>query len=730
MSIVRYDQSNFTGGELDPRAYARTDTQAYYSCAKNLQNCIVVPQGGVKRRFGTRYVDSLAVAQNASQAKLGTMIIEDAEYLIIFEQTSIKIYLENILSATVVNTYQKEDIASLQFCQVVNKMFVFNPNFSPMQLTRSFFDNTAITGIDAINNYLNLDLTNKLAPGSISAVRFLTNGVMPTTNPQIYPNRTYYIKAVNNNACRIYASSSDALNDINYFQITALGNTNFASILNSWTFTNIVFKNMPSFSFINNYDNTTFQPSFTTGTITLTCSANIFNQSFVGGIFTGNEGVGRITNVISGNQITLTVIKDFKDTTPIPGRLAYLGEPVWSVARGFPKTGTLHQNRLFLGGTTGLPNGVWGSVTNDVYDFDDSESLDDNAISWYPSSGDFSQINFLNSGKSLFVHTAEGFLTTSGFTESVLTPKTFFLSEQNKDGISNVEPAFLDNQTFYIDRSLKNVKAVAWDFNISGWALKNVSLISNHLIKSPVDMCDFNNNPTNDGNFIFVCNGDGTLASFQVIEDENIRAWTPGKTDGAFCQVVSTGNRVWFLVQRTINGNAVLMIEELDFSLNTDCSFVKTNINSDTINGLGVLEGKQLSVLADGFYQGVFTVQGGQIVLPSVVQNANVGLSFTSILQPLPIGNIMGTPSNLYAPKHIRSFYINYYKMLGATIEGNPIPTAKMGDIVLDQPLNLSSGIYQYSPFKGWNIEDFNLTIQQNIPLPMTIIGISYVIDI
>ena len=49
------NQFSFTGGELSPRLYGRSDLQKYASGAELVSNFIVRPEGGLMRRHGTRY---------------------------------------------------------------------------------------------------------------------------------------------------------------------------------------------------------------------------------------------------------------------------------------------------------------------------------------------------------------------------------------------------------------------------------------------------------------------------------------------------------------------------------------------------------------------------------------------------------------------------------------------------------------------------------------------------
>ena len=53
------NQTNFTHGEIDPRMISRSDLVIYRKSAQLLRNIVVIPTGGAKRRFGTKYLSNL-----------------------------------------------------------------------------------------------------------------------------------------------------------------------------------------------------------------------------------------------------------------------------------------------------------------------------------------------------------------------------------------------------------------------------------------------------------------------------------------------------------------------------------------------------------------------------------------------------------------------------------------------------------------------------------------------
>lgn len=836
MPYVNYDQSNFTKGVLDPRAYARTDWEGYYQSAKTINNALVIPQGGVQRRWGTTYVATLDATLNPiahpEWTEISTLTYDDlAIYLLVWEAGFVLIYLENVLVATVATPYLNVDIVGLRPTQVINRIVVAAGHLiPPYQLVRSANAPTNITAFSAINN--TITIVAAVTPGQVLPVTFQTGGALPTTIPQIVANRIYFLFAVTANTVQIYATPDDAAAQTNMFQVTALGAASTATIQNTWAFTQINFIYVPTYDFNGGYSALTFTPSATTGNaVTITASAPIFTAAMVGGVFTGNGGILRIQVFNSNVIVTGFVETPFTNTNAIPGSVSFLGEPAWSATRGYPRFSGFFQNRLVFAGTFTLPNGVWLSAVNAAFDFDDSEALPDSAISWYPASGQTNVIKAITAGRTLIIHTNTGNYSTPFATEVPLTPLNFVLTEQNKDGVSDLQPVFIDNQIIYIDKSGNNVKNMLWEITQSSYVLNNISISSSFLIKQPVDMTAFTDPQFTDGYYVIFVNRDGTLAIFQTLHEQEIAAFTSAdqldyqglvsSSAGGYQHVTSSIGKVWFIVKRdaninnaptaitgfsavnntlhsvahglpigigsqiyfttggvlpltvpplnltqyfyaiatdannfqvfgsaidaTVNQNAFTIvnagaasnviysvahtnqyIEYLDFNVPSDAAIKFTNINSNVIGGLNIHNGVDVAVYADGVSQGIFNVFNNTVTLPQVVQTGTAGALFVSTLQLLPIGNIPGTPSNLYKTKHIRGFYINVFNTLGATIQGQPI--------IIPAPIPLltvpRSGVYLYGMMEDWDFNAYDVTIQQVNPLPMTILGVSYILEL
>jgi hypothetical protein len=180
----------------------------------------------------------------------------------------------------------------------------------------------------------------------------------------------------------------------------------------------------------------------------------------------------------------------------------------------------------------------------------------------------------------------------------------------------------------------------------------------------------------------------------------------------------------WFLTPK-------LYIEEADFTFYTDSSVRITNaVAATVITGLDHLDGLVVQVVGDGFVLDNQVVVNGQITIERASLVVTVGLMFQTMLIPLP-PTIPGVPGSLYQPRHIRDIYVNYYNTIGATIQGYGIPVITMQQVVLGALPLPQTGVFEYTLMEGWDgATPTDIQIVQSAPLPMTIIGLSYVLEI
>jgi hypothetical protein len=390
-------------------------------------------------------------------------------------------------------------------------------------------------------------------------VRF-TAATLPATTPQIHANKTYFIRYITTTTYSIYTTPQEAKANTGAYVIASAGTTAFMILQNTWTFGNVVFRNLPQFDFTGGYDTSAFTPSSVSGygiTITRTTGAFNFVSKYVGGSFRGNGGIARITAVNGTTTATVDIIQAFNSTAAIPGTQALITQNAWSDAQGWPRKCSSFQNRAFFANTDTLSNGLWGSVTNDFDDFDDlQDNDDDSAISWFPTSDTVNYIQFIVPYRSLTVHTNSGVYSTPLSIETAVTPANFSLSLQDSTPADVVQPQGIDNQIIVL--SGNDAHSLLWDGFNNAYTSNIISVANEQLIRTPIDEAPYTDKIRAGSRYMFIVNEDGTMAIYQSLIGENVSGFTAAEMDqsygNAYFRAVTSNfdGRAWFLVERQL----------------------------------------------------------------------------------------------------------------------------------------------------------------------------------
>lgn len=502
----------------------------------------------------------------------------------------------------------------------------------------------------------------------------------------------------------------------------------------SWSLTDMAFKNKPVFDFLENYDTVNFTlapaPDATSYNedITITADANTFTAEHVGGVFIVNGLVGRIKTFTDATHIVARV------TTPPAEAIAtasgadcYIATPIFSTTRGWPKSATFFQNRLVFGGSRDLPEVNCLSRIGNFTDFNEWDGSKSAAITAFSRGNKAHDIQYVVAAQALLVFTINGEFSTPLLTDAAITVDNIALNQQTKNGIADIEPELIDNQVIFLDKGSKIVRSMQYDIQTGKFKAKNISVLSSHLINAPVDSTPYANPAANDGEYLFLVNGNGKIASYQTLQEENFRAWTPFDTQGEFLRAASVDNECYFIVKRSIDGVEKYYLEMLSFEHYNDCCITRDLVSPATvITQLEALEGKTVQVLADGFYVGDHVVTDGQITLEKEASLVIVGLKISISVIPMPVSLETQQGPNTYRPKRISTCYIDYFESLGIVVDGAPIPFQTYSEVGV--PPTPVSGFHKHTPMKGSDPRA-EIEITHETPYPFTLRGIGMSID-
>jgi hypothetical protein len=366
------------------------------------------------------------------------------------------------------------------------------------------------------------------------------------------------------------------------------------------------------------------QATATTGTVTLTTSADFFVAEHLGSILRLNGKQIELTNIQLPNQAVGLVLQDLDQTGPTRN----WDELAFSDARGWPVSVSFHQDRMVIGGSRDLPSGIWLSKTSDPFNFDLGTGLDDEAIAFRLAANNEPGIRSLVSSRHLQAFTSVGEWVITG---SPLTPTNVQAQQQSAIGSARdrqVPPRDVDGATLFAARSGREIREFVFVDTEQAYQANDLALLARHLVQNPVDQ-DFDQ-----GRRLFlIAMTDGSLASIAIYRIADIAAWSLHETDGRVLSVAIVGGQAVLLVERA-NG---AFIEQLDDQLSVDSGLRLTRSEPTLVwDGLDHLEGHTVALIADDFVIEPAVVVAGAVTISSPARNLVVGLPFVHVIEPMP----------------------------------------------------------------------------------------------
>ncbi len=486
--------------------------------------------------------------------------------------------------------------------------------------------------------------------------------------------------------------------------------------LSDWSFftdNNII--NQPYFKFADS--EVTLTPSAITGNITLTASKDVFTLNHEGTRlrFRGKEI--EITDYESPTVISANVIEDLPDLNPSIDWL----EQAFSPARGYPVSVAFHQDRLVIGGSRDLPNRLWFSKSGDLFNFDLGTGLDDEAIEFAILSDQVNAVRGIFSSRHLQVFTSGAEWMVSG---DPLTPSSVQIRRQTRTGSRidrYIPPVNVDGATLYVARSAQAIHEYLYTDLEAAYTSTDLALLSRHITQDPIDQ-DYDQK----NRLLFVVRGDGKFASLTVFRAEAVSAWTLHETDGLVKSVSVVGDDVYMLIER----DGAHFIEQFDDSLYLDSALSgQVSSPATTWSGLDHLEGKSVSILADGALLPDQVVQGGSVTLNEPASSVQIGLSYTHIVEPLPPNEVakVGSGRKLRLIEGIFRLKDTAALRLDLGRGAKDIALEQFGETqILDGGMNVINGDVRVRSL-GWQKDGTKplWRIEQSSPLPFTLLSVS-----
>lgn len=462
------------------------------------------------------------------------------------------------------------------------------------------------------------------------------------------------------------------------------------------------------------------------GTCTLTASVSVFVSGDVGSFVKVNDGIVKITSYTSGTSVAGVIKQALTSTVAAPQDAWSKHAPAWSATNGYPRTGTLYEQRLVMGGSPAYPQTIWGSSTGAYLDFTMGVN-DDDAFAFTLASDQVNPIQYLASSRALVAFTSGGEFTVAGGLEKPLAPTNAQVRQRSNYGCSRVRPVRIRDVEVFIQRAGAKVRTFGYNVSTDDWTAPDIAVMAEHLTQAGiVDVC-WQQEPTS---IVWLVRADGVLVSITYDKDQDVVGWAAHTGFDGFVESVASipaydSDELWMVVRRTINGSTKRYVERLDPSVLLDSAKVTTAGSPTTVwTGLGHLEGKAVDVVGDDAYAGRYTVASGQITTSKAYTTAKIGLPFENVVELLnpEIQTGMGSASGNYM--RTSEVTARFFETTGAMVNGKPLVFRKFGSNATVEKPQLFSGVERIESL-GWERGEAELAISQDKPMPFHLLSIT-----
>ena len=262
--------------------------------------------------------------------------------------------------------------------------------------------------------------------------------------------------------------------------LTRTGHTN-------WTLADFDFKFGPYMR--TNITSTTITLSSTSGNVTLTASAALFDSGHVGSWWKVRNGHIKITAFTDSTHVTGTVYEDAVSSATATDNWA---EGAWSTYRGWPSCVMFCQDRLVFACTKTDPHGWWMSETGNYNSFIRHTDLEDtDGISGYLTSRKVNAIrNIIDLGDMLALTEGSEWHIGPGSGDGIIKPTSIKQVCEGHSGSSTVSPVLVKNRAIYVQPMGTILQDIGYSFENEGFAGDDLTLFASHLFRgyTVVDM--------------------------------------------------------------------------------------------------------------------------------------------------------------------------------------------------------------------------------------------------
>lgn len=676
MANIRTLQRSFSGGEISPEMFGRFDDAKYQSGLARCRNFITKPQGPAENRPGFAFVR--AVKDSTKKVRLipftysttQTMVIEMGPGYFRFHTQGATL-MSGGAPYEIANPYAEADLFDVHYVQSADVLTLVHPNYAPRELRRLGATNWQLTTLSFAAPIA--------APGAPTLVAAGHTAVKYTYY--------YVVTAVDSEGVSESAASAASSAGGNLFETGATVTISWAAVAGASRY-------------------------------------NVYKMQ--GGLY------GYI-----GQTAGLSIVDD--NISPDLGKTPPIYDSVFNAAGDYPGAVSYFEQRRCFAGTTNKPQNIWmtksGTETNMSYSL---PIRDDDRIAFRVAAREANTIRHIVPLTQLLLLTSSAEWRVTSVNSDAITPSTISVRPQSYVGSSNVQPVIINNTLIYGAARGGHVRELAYNWQASGFITGDLSLRAPHLFDT-FDIVDMAYAKAPQPMVWFVSTS-GRLLGLTYVPEQQVGAWHWHDTDGVFesCTVVAEGGEdaLYCVVRRTINGNSVRYVERMasrQFTDQADAFFVDagatySGVPADVISGLGHLEGKTVSILADGAVHPQRVVTGGSITLDIEASTVQIGLPIEADLQTLPLAvQLQDGSFGQGRFKNVNKVWLRVYRSSGIFVgpSASELTEAKQRTTEnYGAPPALKSEEIPIVLTPSW-ADSGQIFVRQSDPLPLTVVSLT-----
>lgn len=583
---IFHTQNVLNGGEISPLLRGRVDQQRYGTGTREMLNFVPMPQGGVTRRPGTRYLgDALGASGRlipfVFSATQGRMLEFGDHELGVWLPDGTLVADKNGTPKVFESPFAAADLRDLRYAQSADVIYFAHPSYAPRKLSRYADDDWRWSEL----TFLPTIATPKKP--SLSTVG--------TPEGDKKTDYTYCVTAIDDKGQESSPSEPASIS---------------AQALNS----------------------VDFHIRVTWEAVEGATGYRVYKKKM--GVF-GYIGKGGADETYLDDK---NVGADTEDTPP-----EY--ENPFEGEGNYPSQVFFHQQRLGFAASNSRPITIWLSRSGEFESMAKSTPpKDDDAIEVTLAATQASRIVWLQPDRNALAFGTEGSEWTLEPSEGVaLTPSTASFQLQTTNGGSDAVAALsVGGSVLYVQRGSGAIREFAYNYSADKYLGQDLTILARHILKD-VDVVawSWQQEPYA---ILWCVLSDGTLAGLTYMKEQEIIGWHRHATDGQFLDVAgipgTPDDQLWFLVRR----GGTVCVERLDTFFDSDelaeAYFLDSSLNYQgeplaSFYGLDHLAGRQVQVFADGgTIDGLEVGADGSLTLKHAASSVHVGLPYVSRVVP------------------------------------------------------------------------------------------------